>query len=135
MGRGKIPKSTQLHIIAGTFRHDRHGGAGGGGDGDGRPPADQRLTIKDCPEYLDKRAAELWREALPKLPWLHRTDKYCFAMWCCLQAEYEQNPASMKAAKYSILRLLAGDLGLTAAGRARLGFTMAPPAEPDPYLD
>ena len=93
------------------------------------------MTIKNCPKYLDKRGAELWREALPKLPWLHHTDKYCFAMWCCLQAEYEQNPASMKAAKYSILRLLAGDLGLTAAGRARLGFTMAPPAEPDPYLD
>ena len=35
----------------------------------------------------------------------------------------------------SLLRLLAGDLGLTAAGRARLGLTAAPPAEPDPYLD
>ncbi len=39
------------------------------------------------------------------------------------------------AARISLLRLLAGDLGLTAAGRARLGLTVAPPAEPDPYLD
>ncbi len=35
----------------------------------------------------------------------------------------------------SLLRLSASDVGLTAAGRARLCLTMAPPAEPDPYLD
>ncbi len=41
----------------------------------------------------------------------------------------------MLPAPVSLLRLLAGDLGLTAAGRARLGVTVAPPADPDPYLD
>ena len=72
---------------------------------------------------------------LPALSWLHRLDRYCLAAWCCLQAEFEADPAAMQAARLSLLRLLAGDLGLTAAGRARLGFAVAPPAEPDPYLD
>ncbi len=45
------------------------------------------------------------------------------------------SPATIKAARISLLRLLAGDLGLTAVGRARLGLTVVAPAEPDPYLD
>ena len=134
MPRGSPPKPTNVHIIGGTWRRDRHGGGGDGGGG-GRAPPDQSLTIKDCPEYLNERAATLWREALPKLPWLHQVDKYCLALWCCLQAEFEADPGSMMAARISLLRLLAGDLGLTAAGRARLGVTVAPPADPDPYLD
>ena len=98
-------------------------------------PPGQRLRARDRPAFCRGRAAKLWAEALPALPWLHRVDKYCFALWCVLQAEFERNPAAMMAARISLLRLIAGDLGLTAAGRARLGFTAAPPAEPDPYLD
>ncbi len=137
MPRGKTPKPTNLHLIAGTFRQDRHGGGGG----DGRPPPNQRLTVKNRPKYLDKRAAELWTEVLPKLPWLQKTDKYCLAMWCSLQAEFEMaarlDVTAFRPARLSILRLLGSDLGLTGAGRARLGVTMAPPAEPgkDKYFD
>lgn len=54
---------------------------------------------------------------------------------CCLQAEFEQDLTSMLAARISLLQLLAGDLGLTVAGRGRLGFTVVSPTEPDPYLD
>ena len=132
MPRGKIPKSTALHVIGGTWRRDRHGG---GGDGGGRAPPNQRLKIKDRPRFVKGRAARIWAEVLPKLPWLHKIDRYCLAMWCVLQAEFEGDPAAMMPARISLLRLLASDLGLTAAGRARLGFTVAPPAEPDPYLD
>ena len=71
----------------------------------------------------------------PRLPWLCRLDKFCLARWCVLQAEFEADPAAMKAARISLLRLMASDLGLTAAGRARLGLTVAPPAAPNPYLD
>ena len=131
MPRGRPPKAPGLHLVSGSYRDDRHGR--------GSPPPGQQLRAKDIPAYIrrDDRATRIWREALPKLPWLHRVDKYCFALWCCLQAEFERDPASMMAARISLLRLMAGDLGLTAAGRARLGFTMAPPAEPgdDPYFD
>ena len=66
---------------------------------------------------------------------MHRLDRHCLAMWCVLQAEFKRDPAAMLPARISLLRLLAGDLGLTAAGRARLGFTVVAPTEPDPYLD
>ena len=129
MPRGRPPKPTNLHVVGGTWRDDRHG------RGRGLAPPGQRLRAKDRPPFVRGRAARLWAEALPALPWLHRVDKYCFALWCVLQAEFERNPAAMMAARISLLRLIAGDLGLTAAGRARLGFTQAPPAEPDRYLD
>ena len=48
----------------------------------------------------------------------------------------DAEPSSVpKGRASSLLRLLAGDLGLTAAGRARLGVTAAPPAGADPYFD
>ncbi len=133
MPRGSPRKPTNVHIIGGTWRRDRHGGAG-----KAKPPG-QRLKAQNSPGYLrrDARAARIWREALRTLPWLQRTDKYCFALWVSLQAEFEENPTGMMAARMSILRLLAGDLGLTAAGRARLGFTAASPTGPskDKYFD
>ncbi len=129
MPRGRPPKPTNLHVIGGTWRNDRHGG------GRGLAPPQQRLAVKDRPAFVRGRAAKIWAEQLPSLPWLCKLDRYCLAGWCCLQAEFEQDPTSMLAARISLLRLLAGDLGLTAAGRARLGFTVISPAEPDPYLD
>ena len=98
-------------------------------------PPGQRLRAKDRPPFVRGRAAKIWAEVLPALPWLHRLDRHCLAMWCVLQAEFERDPAAMMAARISLLRLLAGGLGLTAAGRARLGFTVVAPAEPDKYLD
>ena len=131
MPRGRPPKSPRLHLVGGTYRDDRHGRD----DGRGPAPPGQRLRARDKPPFVRGRAARLWAEALPKLPWLHRVDKYCLSLWCVLLAEFEADPRAMKAARISLLRLMASDIGLSAAGRARLGLTVAPPAEPDPYLD
>ncbi len=129
MPRGRPPKAPGLHLVSGSYRDDRHGR--------GPPPPGQRLKAKDIPAYIrsDDRASKIWAAQLPQMPWLERIDRYSFGMWCHLEGQFEQDPHSMKAALISILRLLAGDLGITAAGRARLGFTMAPPADPDPYFD
>ena len=130
MTRGRIPKPEHLHVVGGTWRKDRHGGKRGDA------VRGERLRARDRPAFVKERAAKLWAETLPVLPWLCVTDRYCFSMWCVLQAEFERDPAVTLAARISLLRLLANDLGLTAAGRARLGFTLTPPpSEPDPYFD
>ncbi len=134
MAQGLERPSRLPRQVAGTFSTTACGAQRHGREPAPAPPR-QRLRAKARPPFVQGRAAKIWAEVLPALPWLHRLDRYCFAAWCCLQAEFKRDPAAMMPARLSLLRLLAWDLGLTAAGRARLGFMVAPPAEPDPYLD
>lgn len=56
-GRGGRPaKPLKLHVVAGTFREDRHGGD---------PPAIEGEVVK--PEFLDPMAGAFWDRIAPKL--------------------------------------------------------------------
>ena len=83
-------------------------------------------------------SAELMIPFWPRiLTWLTRFDIQTFAMWAALASEFEADPVAMNTARLNQLRLIAGEIGMTATGRARLGISSEPP-EPDPaakYLD
>ena len=122
---GRPPKPSHLHALQGTFRQDRHGKE------TAPTPSAGELTVKDCPEFLTGRAREIWAENVKKLTWLTRFDIQTFAMWAALTSEFEADPVAMNTARLNQLRLIAGEIGLTASGRARLGVSSEQP-EPDP---
>ena len=116
MARGKKTKSAELHKLKGSYRKDRH---------DARqapmPAIRHALELFDKPDFLKGRAAELWDEMLPEMRWLFKIDRAVFSMWCALQAEFEDGPGGMTAARLTQLRLVAESLGLTRNSRALIG--------------
>ena len=123
-------KDSNVHQLQGSFRKDRHGDGGGG-----ELPPDQRLQPSDRLKYLKGRAAELWREELPRLPWLAKVDGPIFEMWCALMAEFEDDPAAMQTARLAQLRLITNDVGMTASARASIGVSPEPPPPGDDGAD
>ncbi len=129
---GRPPKNKGLHHLRGTYRRDRHGKK------TAPPPTEAQLTETDCPDYLAGRARELWNENVGQLTWLTPYDTQSLGIWCALTAEFEADPISMTSARLNQLRLIAGEIGMTVAGRARLGVSTEPPGPPDPadkYLE
>jgi phage terminase small subunit len=110
--RGARPKPTQLHVVAGSYRGDRHAGRTGEPKPDGRP---------EKPKTLRGRASKLWDQFIARMDWLTWADTPKAQMWCHLQAEYERDPDRMIAARIGQLRNLGSELGFDPAGRARLG--------------
>ena len=107
--RGRKPRPAGAHILAGTFRRDRH--RLGEIRASGRPTQ---------PEYLTGRAAALWSEVLPRLPWVVFVDGPMLGLWCVLQAELEADPVAMNSARISQLRSVAAELGMSPSSRTRL---------------
>jgi hypothetical protein len=88
------------------------------------------------PSRLSGRAGELWDSVIGRAWWLSWADGPKALMWCYLQAEFEQSPNSMIAARIAQLRGLASDLALDPAARARLGAQSDKPRGPaDKYFD
>lgn len=98
-------KSTDLHLVTGTYRRDRHGPGG--------PP---RQPVQDNgilpPKRLKKRQQELWDKHIRILPGLHVVDAAKCHLWVELQAEFERAPERMPATRLTQLRLLGKDLGM-----------------------
>ena len=108
--RGHRPaKSAVLHTLHGTSRPSRRRVAGPVADG-----------VPEAPGYLQGAALALWNEIAPRLTWLSLVDSAALALWCCLEAEFRENPKGMIASRVSQLRLVADSLGLSPTARRRL---------------
>jgi hypothetical protein len=116
--RGRKPKSARLHVLKGTFRHDRH------------HFGDESLGPIEKPRGLQGRPGKLWDQIIARASWLTWADGPKALMWCHLQAEFEEAPADMVAARIAQTRALASELGLDPASRARSGWEL--PGAPDP---
>lgn len=116
--RGPKPKPTELHLVQGTYRPERHED-----QAENEPKPEGKL---EKPKYLKGRAARVWDRIAPKLEWLTEVDSDTLALWCGLQAEYESNLADMPSSRISQIRVLAAELGMTASGRARIGASGKP---------
>jgi hypothetical protein len=86
------------------------------------------------PVPLQGRPAALWRQFIAKAWWLAATDGPKAWLWCHLQAEAEEDPKAMTAARIGQLRYLGSELGFDPASRARLGAGSKSDAAPDPYF-
>lgn len=154
--RGRKPKPTELHLLEGTFRPDRHG-ARPVAPGPGLFPELDR-EIPKPPANLQGAALTIWTETvreLEKLGTLDSADRGILALYCEARAELGwamnkvrregrivptaaggqkphpamaiKNAASLRCARY------AAELGLTPVARARLRLgARFGPALPDP---
>ena len=113
MTRGPKRKPTALHVVAGTFKPSRHGEIAAN---EPRPTG-----ALQKPAYLKGKPGKVWDRIAIKLDWLTAADSDTLALWCGLQIEAETCLAEMTAARISQLRTLSAELGLTPAGRARIG--------------
>ena len=121
MTRGRNPKPSALHVVEGTFRPSRHGTT---------PAVDLAAPgplVK--PKYLKGAAGRVWDEVVPQLTWLTPVDATALAAWCALEAERRADPAGMLAARLTQWRCLMAELGLTVAGRTRIGASTEKPDE------
>ena len=85
------------------------------------------------PAFVKGPAAQIWKRTAPKL--IHRgvltpIDVEMFGAWCCLMAEFAEDPAGFSAARLAQLRGLGKSFGLTPGGRR--GIRAEPPQKPGP---
>lgn len=86
-----------------------------------REPKPRGKVVK--PQHVQGKAAQVWRRYAPELVRmgvLKFTDVDMFAAWCCLAAEFRENPTGMNAAKITQFRALASAFGLTPSARGGL---------------
>src|SRR5262245_51683715 len=77
------------------------------------PPEPSGLIVK--PAWVQGDAVQYWERMAPALAEqgvLTAWDADLFGMWCCLQAEFGQNPKMFPASKLGHLRLLAEMFGM-----------------------
>ena len=127
MPRGRPPKPTQAHILAGTFREDRHGNA---------PPS---TGAPEIPAHLTGEAAKHWAAVVPGLVAQRiagESDAPALAMLCEWYAVWLDGMKALRLATAGTLeasraisvtaqaahnwQTLASRFGLTPADRARL---------------
>ena len=111
--RGPRPKPTKLHVVDGTFRPGRHAEQAAN-----EPQPEGKL---EKPKWLKGKASKIWDEWAPKLDWLTTVDSPVLALWCGLEVEVQTDLEDMTASRISQWRTLASELGMTPAGRARIG--------------
>lgn len=108
------PKPTSLKLLEGTTRPDRDRGP--------EPEPPEGPIVR--PEHVKYRAAELWDQYAPALEamgTLTVVDVPNFAIWCRLQAKFEEVGVEMSASHLAQLRMIAAGFGMDAAARAKLG--------------
>lgn len=131
--RGPKPKPTVLKLVQGHPGHHPL-------------PKDEpkpKTPLGGRPKFLKDRAAELWDHWAPRAWWLGDVDCFKLAGFCCLQAEFEEDPKGMIASRITQWRMLGSELGFDPAVRSRMeglgGYGKHPtePSEPgtDPYFD
>jgi phage terminase small subunit len=107
--RGRKPKPTFLHVVEGTLNATRHAD---------RPDTEPPVGAPIKPKWLKRRAARIWDEYAPRLPWLGEIDSAMLAAWCSLYSELEADP-TLAAPRISQMRGLVAELGLTPSARTR----------------
>lgn len=72
------------------------------------------------PHVRAKIPRQIWDETVARAPWLTEADSEMLAMYCIEAAGYRRRPKAWTAADRNSLRIMANELGLTGAGRARV---------------
>lgn len=104
-------KAKELKVVEGTFNPTR--------DVVDAPEAEGN-PVK--PKFLKGLSGRIWAEVVDQLPWLAQADSYTLALWCEMEAEHREGGIRhMDSARITQYRLLANELGMTPAGRAKLG--------------
>lgn len=110
--RGRKPKPTKLHVIAGTYRADRHSARAGEPESTDTPKRPPKLT---------KREALLWEERIETASWLGVHDSEKAIAWVFMTVRLEKAKFDVQASTLAQWRALGSELGFDPAARARLG--------------
>jgi len=114
MTGGRKPSPTNLLLIRGTYRADRHGS---------RSDAPQPSGEVRKPAFVKAGAARLWAQYAPSLEAqgvLTSWDVDMFGVWCVLMADFQKSPQRFTAALMTQMRALASSFGLVPTDRERL---------------
>lgn len=110
--RGRKPNPGELHLITGN---------------PGKRPVNEQAPVPEGevkkPAFVKGRAARIWRQYAASLEAqgvLTAWDVDTFGAWCCLMAEFQEDPRRMVTAKITQMRVLGESFGLLPTGRARL---------------
>jgi hypothetical protein len=85
------------------------------------------------PKYLKGLASRLWDQFAPKLTkmgTLKAVDAPGLATWCCLEAEFQKDPAGMKASRITQKRAYEERFGMSAGARAKISTKGDQPEDP-----
>jgi len=113
--------------LRGTYRADRHQN----GPADYQPPA---AGYPVAPAYLSGAARAVWTEleaVMGNCGLYTQADAAKLGRYCCLEAQFRDDPAEFPAARLTQLRLMERDLYLDPEARAKVGAArQAPKANP-----
>lgn len=125
--RGARPKPVALKAVTGNPGKRDLPGAG---------DYEVRREPLEAPESLTDEQRKLWSRYIDTAWWLTEHDATAAYIWVCLQAEFQQDPAGMTAARISNLRSAASEIGLGPSARARLALEGAGKQDPaDGFFD
>jgi hypothetical protein len=116
--RGRKPTATDLKLQRGNPGKRRLP------QGEPRPQG-----LIEPPAKLSGRALALWDAFVARAHWLTWADGPKAFLWVHLQAEFENAPSRMVAARIAQLRALGSELGFDPSSRSRLG-AVAPTVHP-----
>ena len=121
---GRKPKHPNLKLVEGN---------------PGRRPLPENLPEPQGdvarPDFLRGREAELWDHHAPeliRLGLLTFLDAYTFGAWCCLMAEFVENPGAMSGQRMSQMRGIGSSFGMDPSARVRLAGVKADDRQKDP---
>ena len=97
---------------------------------DDKSPPKMRRGPLAPPNELTKEQKALWARFVDTAWWLTDSDSTAAYVWVCLQAEFQQAPGEMTAARIANLRSAASEIGLGPSARARLA--VGNPEDDDP---
>src|SRR5690606_20067739 len=83
-------------------------------------PIEERTEPLEPPKKLTAAQRKVWDKFIEPAKWLQDGDTALAYVFACIMARYLKDAESVSAAELSQLRLIAGDLGLRPAERARL---------------
>lgn len=123
---GRTRKPIDQHEVDGTYRADRHAAQAESEPRSENPPV--------LPVGLTDAERAVWDRVISYAPWLREPDSNTLRNYCALQVEFEDDSQGMPAARIAICVKLGAELGLTPAGRARIG-AATQPAKPKSDAD
>ena len=104
-------KPTELHLLEGTFRPDRHGE---------KPEATPATDPPTPMRKLSRRKQQVWDEKIATVPWLTQSDAMMAMMLVELYCEWEKAPLQFPTTRLQALNKLCNDLGLSSVARTRV---------------
>ena len=108
---GPRPKPTQLRLVDGSFRKDRHGAKAEAVKSVAAATA--AFGKLERPKWLKGEARKAWDEYIAPATWLDGSRAPAAIVFCELWAEFREAPSRMVAPRLAQLRNTMSDLGLT----------------------